>query len=403
MMQWNIRALALALGLACMAGISIAAPMAVPGVPSAGSNAKIEAILSAWQVVPVSQGSDVARWRDMMRIQLKLASPATLESLYNMGAPADVQMARHQFAGFMNVLGADIGQRVKAQYAGQSRAAQAVQSGSADSTRAARAVVSAKAEAPLQIGSPDFDLTYTPITPCRIVDTRWVGGVYGNFTTRNWYFYTTTNAWDWFPIQGGVYGAGVNACPETLISVSTPGAAVLTITVVGQGGAGNLIVWGGENPVASASTMSYPALGDTSTLATIPWGGRTGSGAGGSVKDFGVMVNAPTTTHVVVDVVGYFMEPQPTPLQCVAGADGVANVNANNRNYNVPAGACPTGYTLTSVSCQASGDFFALKQSGFGVYASGGANCFGRYDGTLTATDAATVTAQPWCCRVPGR
>jgi hypothetical protein len=223
--------------------------------------------------------------------------------------------------------------------------------------------------------------------------------VYGKFTSRNWYFYTTTNNWDWFPIQGGVYGAGVNACPETLISGSTPGAAVLTITVVGQGGAGNLIVWGGEDPVASASTMSYPALGDTSTLATIPWGGRTGNGAGGSVKDFGVMVNAPTTTHVVVDVVGYFMEPQPTPLQCIAGTDGVANVDTTNRNYNVAAGACPTGYTLTSVSCQASGDFFALKQSGFGVYASGGANCFGRYDGAATAT----VTAQPWCCRLPGR
>lgn len=398
-MHCNIRALALALGLACMAGISTAAPIAVPGVPSAGSNAKIEAILSAWQVVPVSQGSDVARWRDMMRIQLKLVSPATLESLYNMGAPADAQTARQQLVGFMNVLGADVGQRVKAQYAGQPRATEAVQSGAAHSTRAGRAAASAKAEGPLQIGSPDFDLTYTPVTPCRIVDTRWIGGVYGNFTTRNWFFYTTTNNWDWFPTQGGVYGAGVNACPETLISGSTPGAAVLTITVVGQGGRGNLIVWGGEDPVASASTMSYPASGDTSTLATIPWGSRTGTGAGGTVKDFAVMINAPTTTHVVVDVVGYFMVPQPTPLQCVAGTEVTATVNATSPDYRLAAGTCPTGYSLTSVSCQGSGDYFNLRQGGFGVYAIGGANCFGQYVGNSTAT----VTAQPWCCRVPGR
>ena len=290
-MQRKVRAIALALGFACTVGMSVAATT-VPSGSSGGSEAKIEAILNAWQIMPSSQGVDVAAWRDMMRIQLKMASPSMLDSLHSMEAPRDAQVASQQFVGFTNMLGADIAQRLNAQK---------------ELLRAKKGIQA--------LGDVGIDQTFVPITPCRVVDTRNVGGAYGGFATRNWYYFTVVGAWNWFTSQGGVFGPASTACPDTFFTYA-PSAAVATITVTGQGGPGNLIAWGGENPVASASTMSYPASGDTSSLATIPWGGRTGTGAGGGVLDFAVKVNAASATHVVVDIVGYYTQPAATALQC---------------------------------------------------------------------------------------
>jgi hypothetical protein len=382
-----------ALFFALMMGVAFTANVAVAQVRSAeastiapASAAKIEAILNRWQIVPSSQGTDVAAWRDMMSIQLKQVSPATLDKLNAMDAPIDAQIASQQYAGFVGVLGADIGQRL----ATQRNQTKAIAAASASSESGGHRTAMA-------LGDVGVDQTFNPITPCRVVDTRNVGGAYGNFATRNWYYYTVLGGWNWFTSQGGVFGAASSACPGTFFTYS-PSAAVATITVTGQGGPGNLIAWGGANPVASASTMSYPASGDTSSLATIPWGGRSGAGAGGNVLDFAVKVNAATSTQVVVDIVGYYTQPQATALDCVVVYDPTLVMVPAGSDVCANPPACPVGYSQTAALFDNSG-FGGLVASQMNV-AQGGLNICGR-----NTTGAGTPGYFPGaaCCRVPGR
>ncbi len=396
-------AFALAIGLACTAGLSVGATTRAPDGSSGGSGAKIEAILNAWQIMPSAQGRDVAAWRDMMRIQLKMASPATLDSLYSMQPPRDAQLASQQFVGFMNVLGADIAQRLNAQKEAQrAKSIQSVRAAADGGASGESGARSTDLISPQFLGEVGVDQVFQPITPCRVVDTRNVGGVYGNFATRNWYYYTVIGTWNWFTTQGGVFGPASTACPETFFTYS-PSAAVATITVTGQGGAGNLIAWGGENPVASASTMSYPASGDTSSLATIPWGGRSGTGAGGTVLDFAVKVNAPTTTHVVVDIVGYYTQPEATALDCINRVTTDTAVPPGNFNVFPP--ACSAGYTATGGGCRTPSfnvATWAIPAALFTTTDNSTAVSLSCSGTNITAGNI-SVNAMVRCCRVPGR
>ncbi len=175
------------------------------------------------------------------------------------------------------------------------------------------------------------------------------------------------------------------------------------MTVVNQGGAGNLIAWGGASPIASASTMSYGATGDIANTTVIPAGNRTGSGPGGSVLDFAINVNAVTSAGVVVDVVGYFIAPQATPLSCTTVQSSGTGTSPNNTEIDiVNAPACAAGYTAVSHACGFAGGSpagLALTQVG-GV--AGYFACIWRNQ-TGTTLDASFATALTVCCRVPGR
>jgi hypothetical protein len=383
---------ALWIGIAALATEVIAAPQAMDAHAS-----KINAILDRWQVVEASKGGDVALWRDMMSIQLKQVSPSTLDRLLALNSGSNPNTMGEFYQSFIYTLGADIALRLQAQKAPARVVAQSAAIQSSAET-AVRSGMAARVH-PDALGSVGFDQTFTPITPCRVVDTRNVGGTIGAFATRNFFYYTTSGSTNWNTIQGGVNGAASTVCPGTVISGFVPSAAVATITVTGQGGAGNLIVWQGTSPVASASTMSYFASGDIASLAVIPEGGRSGTGPGGAVQDFGVFVNAFTATNVVVDIVGYYTQPAATALDCVQGAAGTTeNVSTSVRDWFATTNGCPAGYTMVSVSCQAGGDYQLLGQGGGGAFSTSLGNCWGHYSGSSTAN----VTARGVCCRVPG-
>ena len=64
----------------------------------------------------------------------------------------------------------------------------------------ARAAIS-----PLSLGEATRDLVYTPVTPCRIADTRIAGGPIDPNSSR--LFDVDANAAPWFTTQGGVNGS----------------------------------------------------------------------------------------------------------------------------------------------------------------------------------------------------
>jgi len=241
------------------------------------------------------------------------------------------------------------------------------------------------------LGASQADLVYTPITPCRIIDTRAAGGPIAGGFTRN-FLVTGTN----LSLQGGSStGCGVPFGPAT--------AAVVNFVVVAPAGAGDLRQTPFGTPVPLASFLNYVNSG-------VP-NDNTANGLVMTVCnpatttctfDFTIQVDG-NSTDLVADVQGYFAAPVATAVQ---------NVKVQATDLSIAAGtsatlvspACPAGYTITGGGggflSQSSGlvvNFlfpFGLSGSPFSVYNCGGSN------GTASA---ATFTCISVCARVPGR
>jgi hypothetical protein len=152
---------------------------------------------------------------------------------------------------------------------------------------------------PLGVGPSQAQLVYTPITPCRIIDTRRAGGTLPVAAARD--FRVTGVGHE---SQGGDWqGCGVPFGPTT--------AAVITFTVVNPVGPGYLRVWEYRHPfVASpfSSLLSYnsmtPSLAFSNTVVTAICDVTT-AGGHGCPHDFRVEAEG-SGTHLVADVAGYF-------------------------------------------------------------------------------------------------
>ena len=228
-----------------------------------------------------------------------------------------------------------------------------------------------------RLGDSGADLVYTPVTPCRIADTRVAGGVIAATTSRL------------FDIDGGnlsAQGGSATGClPYGVVT-----AAVLTLTVVTPTGPGFLTAYGYNGPVPLAASMVYGPGDVLSNTTVVP----DSPGAGG---DFNVYSYA--STHLVIDVVGYYAAPQATQLDCTQAFSAMTPVAVNVwTNIDV---LCPAGRSAT----------------GGGVLTSEGTAGFpGVW--TISVPASATVwrtwvdnqtggsrSIQTWaqCCRVPGR
>jgi hypothetical protein len=144
-----------------------------------------------------------------------------------------------------------------------------------------------------RLGDSQADLVYTPVAPCRIVDTRVAGGILTAGSTRD--FWVTGTG---FGSQGGTAGfCGVPFGPAT--------AAMLNFVATSSAGPGNLQAWPYAGTVPTASTLNYGSVTGLASIANglaIPICDPSVSTC---TRDFTVKANN-SNTHVVVDVVGYF-------------------------------------------------------------------------------------------------
>jgi hypothetical protein len=150
---------------------------------------------------------------------------------------------------------------------------------------------------PLALGDSGAQLVYTPVAPCRILDTRVAGGRMEPGTTRD-FLVTGTG----LGAQGGTpAGCNVPRGPATV--------AMLNFVAVNPAGAGNLRAWPyrtppTEPPLASvlnyalvsglniANGIAVPICDPSEPGQTCPFELRARADAG--------------TTDLVVDVLGYF-------------------------------------------------------------------------------------------------
>ena len=234
---------------------------------------------------------------------------------------------------------------------------------------AAKTQISARA-----LGDAADDLVFVPVTPCRILDTRVAGGQIAGGTTRG---FDVTAVSD-YSFQGGnasnCGGAG---------SVGSFAAAAINFTVVFPSSAGYITAFpfGGTQPLSTSMDFDGGGLRSTTSIVKLD--------QGASANEMTVYSHA--TTHLVADIIGYFINPQATALQCVDTADTSTAVAAGaTANSNAP--ACPVGYTQTATNCESS-----TWQMPF-VFFSGGTCSAQNNSGA-----AATLRSSRTCCRVPGR
>ena len=163
---------------------------------------------------------------------------------------------------------------------------------------AAIVLVACSTLASAQLGSLSTDLVYTPVTPCRIIDTR--SAVAGQMTAgsvRAFNGWTTTS----FASQGGTGGSDCGIPANT-----TTAAIVVNFTVVTPSSGGYITAYPGNAAQPLAASLNFNT-GDVKGNNAVLKLNQTGVGSH-------LNIYTTSATHLVADVVGYYAKPTATPL-----------------------------------------------------------------------------------------
>ncbi len=224
---------------------------------------------------------------------------------------------------------------------------------------------------PYALGETTQDLVFTPLEPCRILDTRGTAaGAIAAGANRPFYAWGFTS----WTFQGG---SSTNCGTQG----QSPEAIVVNVTAVTPAQTGYATLYPANGTLPLAATMIYETGKTLSNGAVVKLGT-----SGGDFRIF-----SERAVHYVVDIVGYYDAPYATALQCVDTTDTVVSVSAG-ATANATAPTCAASYTQTATNCESS-----TWQMPF-VYFSGGI-CSAQNNSSSTASLRASRT----CCRVPGR
>jgi hypothetical protein len=231
---------------------------------------------------------------------------------------------------------------------------------------------------PSSLGQSFQDLVYTPVTPCRIVDTRLaVEGSLGAGVART-FDVDSSNLTQ----QGGsATGCG--------LPLAVAQAVAMTIVVVEPAAPGHLTAWGlGPQPTTS-SVLNYAAgdvIANTAIIPVVPGGGN----------DFTLFSRA--ATHVVVDVLGYFAASNATRLDCTTASSDVVAVPVNE--LTAVDATCPAGRAATGGGYDTAESTIAFP--GLFMTSTPLANGWRTLVENHTSGPRSILTFAR-CCRVPGR
>lgn len=222
------------------------------------------------------------------------------------------------------------------------------------------------------LGALANDLVYTPLAPCRILDTRVAGGAIPGDGTRSFLAINAAN----FTAQGG----SATACGTLGLNATAVAVNLTAVTPVNAGFA-TAYRFGASRPLASSLNYTAGAIVNNALIIQIP----------NPLSTFDFTLYSFAQSHYVADIVGYFAPPVATALDCLDTSQNAVTV-APNDTVNASAPLCPTGYTETATYCRA-----GLFDVPLVVQASGG--CSARNNTAATTT----LSASRRCCRVPGR
>lgn len=200
------------------------------------------------------------------------------------------------------------------------------------------------------LGDLESSLVYTPIAPCRLVDTRNAGaktgilvpGVPRNFDLE---------------AQGLTSGQGGNAVCAGLPGFSHKAWAV-NVTVVSPTDVGFLRIWPYEGTQPTASVINFWNTAPNSLANAM-----NVTGCYGCAEDIVVQTFGPSV-HVVIDVVGYYqVAGAPASTAAVTAIAGtVVSLAAGAKGY-VDGGLCPAGTLLIGGQLSHGGFDLAIGES----------------------------------------
>lgn len=226
----------------------------------------------------------------------------------------------------------------------------------------------------LTLGALGNDLVYTPVAPCRILDTRNVaaGAIAAN-STRNFVAFGVSS----FTSQGGsATNCGVNPLAATAVAIN--------LTAVTPSGAGYATAYpfGSAQPLAASINYAAGAIVNNALIVQTP----------NPISSFDFTLYTFAQSHYVADIVGYFAPPVATALQCQNTSQTIVAGVAPNGTANATAPACAAGFTQTATNCETSSWLMPIVFSNNGT-------CSAR-NNDASAQD---LRASRTCCRVPGR
>jgi hypothetical protein len=247
----------------------------------------------------------------------------------------------------------------------------------------ARANMKSSKDGLAKFGQANSELVYYPITPCRFIDTRNVGGKI-----------VVSRSYD-LDQNGGAYGGSGTCNPSAVVGgggdANNMAGIVLNVAIFDTTQIPGFM---GVRPFGSSNTTSFLNWYEAGPFVQVSNAGvvqTDQSLATDEIEFFG------TSTHIIVDVFGVFAAPVASPLDCVQGTLIAQTVSGA---FSINAGTCPLNFRMVSNSCQALGnDPGGVRLSQHGVIDATTASCEGTYSGGSDAQ----VTNTPWCCRIPGR
>jgi hypothetical protein len=245
--------------------------------------------------------------------------------------------------------------------------------------RASKSETRGDALATKVFGSTTNDLVFTPITPCRILDTRnTAAGAIAANSARNFNAVGSDYA-----AQGGIAGS----CEP----ISGVGAVAMSVTAVAPSAAGYATLYpvGSVRPLAAHVNYAAGEIVNNAAITRISTDPVIGTG---------FVIYSFAQSHYVVDVVGYFSSPQATALDCINIENRVSLASGETVVRNM---MCGSGFTVVSGGAIPPPGIDAsqvvLRYSSFSPpnnWASAMTN---------NSSVSGTFTFHTRCCRVPGR
>jgi hypothetical protein len=147
------------------------------------------------------------------------------------------------------------------------------------------------------VGEADTHLLFVPLAPCRAFDTRLMtDGDLAAGEVRSFKLAGTLN----FTTQGGKSGG----CGVPTATPPIAGAVAINLVAVGPTGPGHLVAWEFGQPTPTASALNYSNVAglNLANSVILPI-----TATGSAAADISIQA-AVSSTHVLGDVTGYFIE-----------------------------------------------------------------------------------------------
>lgn len=220
-------------------------------------------------------------------------------------------------------------------------------------------------------------MVFTAVEPCRLLDTRVPSLRSGRLPAQGQRDFLVFDA-DLALEQGGAEG-GCDL-PDTVRAVA------INLTAVGASGRGFVTAWDYGSARPGTATINLIPGEDVNNQLSVA--------INTDVNQPDLLVYSFASTHLVADIVGYYVQPAAQALECVSLASGNHPIAANS-DANVISPSCAAGYARTGGACV--GGNFDVRL----VTTQGGNDFHFCASRNVGGTDS-YIRAEVRCCRVPG-